>query len=94
MTTETIKLENISFKIYTIEYKGETFKVGDNGLRGIINQSLLDNTYYSPMFKTADDSIVSPQYIDEDIYCYLGEDMEFPTQDMIIENIKDILEEI
>lgn len=93
MTTETIKIENKEYNIFTIEYKGETLKVGDCALGDKILDIIERDLFLCPMVTTADNSVVSPEYIDDTIYCFLGEQMENPTQEDIIENIISILEE-
>ena len=94
MTTETIKIEKKEYNIFTIEYKGETLKVGDCALGDKILDIIERDLFLCPMVTTADNSVVSPKHIDDTIYCFLGEEMENPTQEDIIENIISILEEI
>lgn len=94
MRTETIKIENKEYNIFTIEYKETKLKVGSYALCDKMNDIIERDLYLCPMVTTADNSVVTPELIDDTIFCFLGEDIENPTQDDIIENIQEILEEL
>lgn len=77
---------------YDITYKGTHFRVGDKVLGGIINQSILNETYINLLVK-ANDEPITICHLDETIYCFLGEHITNPTERDIIENVEEILNE-
>lgn len=89
--TKIIAHNKVCF-VYDITYQNTPFRVGDKVLNGIINQSILNETYINLSVKVNDETIAICD-LDDTIYCFLGEYLTNPTERDIIENVEEILNE-
>ena len=92
MRIREVFIDGIKCNIYQIEYKGIFFEIGDYHLCNFVEMAEEKGIYFEKEVEE-DGQIKTISTIDEDIYCYLSQYIHCPTEELIIDNVKEILED-
>lgn len=94
MKTTTYTIKGNEYKVYTINFKGQTINIGECKLNDLIIDILEEEEKYVETQVTNEfGETMSLMTLDDTIVAFLGEEMESPTEEQIIENVFEILEE-
>lgn len=94
MNTENVKINGIVYSLYHISYNGYDFVVGDKKLGDLIVWAIEHDKYCHRVVEIADDNIIRLDTLDNRIDMFLGEEFNNPTEEDVINNVKEIIEEI
>lgn len=93
MEITRVKIMGVEYKLYNIQYRNRPFTIGEVKLGNLIDECIENNRYYYPVVEMEDNTIIQIATLDEQIYCFLGEELEKPTEYNIIDNVQEILDE-
>lgn len=94
MKTTTYTINGNEYKVYEINFKGQTINIGDNKLNDLIMDIIeKEEKYVETQVTNEFGETMSLMTLDETIVAFLGEEMENPTEEQIIENVFEILDE-
>ena len=91
------KIEDKHYNVYVVNYKGQSFNIGDASLNELIQEMIECEKYVeTEIFDVNGCKLTTLQVLDENIHCFLGDVNNYPNpcEQDVIDNVEFILDEI